>query len=80
MTLKEELKEHYNDIAPDYDPAEIETVMEILEVMDDELSNMSQVDKDLLLRMIYDNEELYDKVYNATQYEQKKGDPFDEED
>lgn len=60
--LKKRLTEYYNEQAADYDPAETEEVLTILEEYDDNLSDLKDSwNKTLLLRLI-DDHELYDEV------------------
>lgn len=62
MTLKDEILDYINSIRYDYDPEEINNLDEIIaEIQSDDLSDISQLSKHLLLRMI-DDSQLYEKI------------------
>jgi hypothetical protein len=60
--LKHDLVIYYLEHEDDFDEEETENVIEILDVLKDDLSNMDKWDKVALLRLLQDDEELYDKV------------------
>lgn len=61
MTLKEELRQYYQEQEADFDPEETQNVLKILEGLKDDLSDMQKWDKVELLRLITDDE-LHEKV------------------
>ncbi|WP_300571218.1 hypothetical protein [Flavobacterium sp.] len=65
QTLNQRLANHYNDLWSDFDDEEIEQVLDILETCNDDLSDMTKIDKQLLLRMINNDKELYNEVDEA---------------
>lgn len=74
-TLNQKLLDYFNEIMFDYDEEEIRQVIEILDGLNDDLSDMSQLDKTLLQRMV-DDSELYDEIENARTFEDEPDDPF----
>lgn len=60
-SLKDRLISHYN--RSDFGDEETDNVIEILNDYDDDLSNLKDsIDKTLLLRLINNDEDLYDEV------------------
>lgn len=76
ISLKDRLKNHYLEISNDYDEEEIKNVLEILEECSDDLSDINDLEKTLLLRMI-DDESLYDEV-QSIEIENSNINPFDD--
>lgn len=76
-SLKERLKEYYLEISHDYDEEEIQNVLEILDECSDDLSDIKNLEKTLLLRMI-DDETLYDEVNSISTPEISNRNPFDD--
>jgi len=73
-TLKDRLRQHFEEQVHDVDQGEIDNTIEVLESLEDDLSNLDKWSKQLLLRMINDNE-LYQEVDDL--YEEDFSD-FDE--
>lgn len=73
-TLKDRLRQHFEEQVHDVDQGEIDNTIEVLESLEDDLSDLGKWDKQLLLRMINDNE-LYQEVDDL--YEEDFSD-FDE--
>lgn len=62
-SLKDRLISHYEDNRSDFGDEETDNVIEILNDYDDNLSNLKDsIDKTLLLRLINNDEDLYDEV------------------
>ena len=61
-SLKERLTIHYQENESEFDPEETENVLEILGHYDDSLTGLSKWDKVFLLRLINDDNELYNEV------------------
>jgi len=77
-SLKERLKEYYIEISHDYDEEEIQNVLEILdECSEDDLSDIKNLEKTLLLRTI-DDETLYDEVNSISTTKISNKNPFDD--
>jgi tRNA (Thr-GGU) A37 N-methylase len=62
MGLKSELTEHYQEHEADYGKEETKNVIDILSEYDEELSNLKKWDKVLLLRLVNNDDELYNKL------------------
>jgi hypothetical protein len=60
-TLKDRLRQHFEEQVHDVDQGEIDNTIEVLESLEDDLSDLDKWSKQLLLRMINDNE-LYQEV------------------
>ncbi len=73
-TLKDRLRQHFEEQVHDVDQGEIDNTIEVLESLEDDLSDLDKWSKQLLLRMINDNE-LYQEVDDL--YEEDFSD-FDE--
>lgn len=73
-TLKDRLRQHFEEQVHDVDQKEIDNTIEVLESLEDDLSDLGKWDKQLLLRMINDTE-LYQEVDDL--YEEDFSD-FDE--
>jgi len=73
-TLKDRLRQHFEEQVHDVDQGEIDNTIEVLESLEDDLSDLNKWSKQLLLRMINDNE-LYQEVDDL--YEEDFSD-FDE--
>jgi hypothetical protein len=76
-SLKERLKEYYLEISHDYDEEEIQNVLEILDECSEDLSDIKNLEKTLLLRMI-DDENLYDEVSSISTPGTSNRNPFDD--
>lgn len=61
-TLKQRLREHYEDNQDDFDPEETKNVLDILEKYDDNLSGIDSLDITFLQRMINDDSALYEEL------------------
>lgn len=62
-SLKDRLISHYEDNRADFGDEETDNVIEILNDYDDNLSKLKDgIDKTLLLRLINNDDELYDEV------------------
>lgn len=77
-SLKERLKEYYLEISHDYDEEEIQNVLEILDECNEDLSDIKNLEKTLLLRMI-DDENLYDEVRSISTPGISNRNPFDDD-
>ena len=73
-TLKDRLRQHFEEQVHEVDQDEIDNTIEVLESLEDDLSDLGKWDKQLLLRMINDHE-LYQEVDDL--YEEDLND-FDE--
>jgi hypothetical protein len=73
-TLKDRLRQHFEEQVHDVDQEEIDNTIEVLESLEDDLSDLDKWSKQLLLRMINDTE-LYQEVDDL--YEEDFSD-FDE--
>lgn len=73
-TLKDRLRQHFEEQVHDVDQGEIDNTIEVLESLEDDLSDLDKWSKQLLLRMINDTE-LYQEVDDL--YEEDFSD-FDE--
>jgi hypothetical protein len=73
-TLKDRLRQHFEEQVHEVDQDEIDNTIEVLESLEDDLSHLGKWDKQLLLRMINDTE-LFQEVDDL--YEEDISD-FDE--
>jgi hypothetical protein len=73
-TLKDRLRQHFEEQVHEVDQDEIDNTIEVLESLEDDLSDLGKWDKQLLLRMINDTE-LFQEVDDL--YEEDISD-FDE--
>lgn len=55
-TLKDRLRQHFEEQVHDVDQEEIDNTIEVLENLEDDLSDLDKWSKQLLLRMINDTE------------------------
>jgi len=64
-TLKDRLRQHFEEQVHEVDQVEIDNTIEVLEGLEDDLSNLGKWDKALLLRMINDTELFHevDEIY-----------------
>jgi hypothetical protein len=60
-TLKDRLRQHFEEQVHDVDQEEIDNTIEVLESLEDDLSDLDKWSKQLLLRMINDHD-LYQEV------------------
>lgn len=73
-TLKDRLRQHFEEQVHEVDQDEIDNTIEVLESLEDDLSDLGKWDEQLLLRMINDTE-LFQEVDDL--YEEDISD-FDE--
>lgn len=79
-SLKERLTQHFHDQTGEVDQEEIDNTIEVLEALNDDLSNLGKWQQQLLLRMINDSQLFaeVDKLYNEPlTNEFDDNDPFD---
>ena len=78
-TLKDRLRQHFEEQVHDVDQEEIDNTIEVLESLDDDLSNLGKWDKQLLLRMINDHDlhQEVDELYEEDFSELEDNDEFD---
>jgi hypothetical protein len=77
-SLKQRIEIELNELRPDYGDEEVDNTLEVLETLNDDLSNLSEWDKTLLTRLINDKDllkEIYAIRDENTYYEDE--DVFD---
>lgn len=74
-SLKQRISEELNELRHDYGDEEVDNTLEVLESLDDDLSNLGKWDETLLTRLI-DDEDLLREIYAI----RGEFDPFGEED
>jgi hypothetical protein len=77
-SLKQRIEIELNELRPDYGDEEVDNTLEVLESLNDDLSNLSEWDKTLLTRLINDKDllkEIYAIRDENTYYEDE--DVFD---
>ena len=72
--MKQKILEYYDTIIGDYDQEEINNSLEILEEYDNELTNITELDAKLLIRLI-DDEYLAEEINNCVKVS-KNNNPF----
>lgn len=72
--MKQKILEYYDTIIGDYDQEEINNSLEILEEYNNELSNLTELDAKILIRLI-DDEDLADEINNCVKVS-KNDNPF----
>ena len=73
--MKQKILKYYDTIIGDYDQEEIDNSLEILEKYNNELSNLTELDAKILIRLI-DDEDLAEEIIIRIKVS-KKGNPFD---
>lgn len=73
--LKERLYEYFRDIQGNYDQEEIDNVIEIIDGLNDDLTDISKYEEVLILRLI-DDSDLYGEVDDLYEEEFDDSDPF----
>ena len=73
--MKQKILEYYGTIIGDYDQEEIDNSLEILEEYNNELSNLTELDAKILIRLI-DDEDLAEEINNCIKVSNKCN-PFD---
>lgn len=76
-TLKDRLRQHFEEQVHDVDQEEIDNTIEVLESLEDDLSDLDKWSEQLLLRMINDTE-LFQEVDDLYE-EDFDGDIFDDD-
>jgi hypothetical protein len=61
-TLKQRIENELNEVRSDYGDEEVDNTLEVLESLDDDLSNMGKWDETLLTRLI-DDKDLLKEIY-----------------
>ena len=61
-SLKQRVSEELNELRHDYGDEEVDNTLEVLESLDDDLSNLGKWDETLLTRLI-DDEDLLREIY-----------------
>jgi len=61
-TLKQRIENELNEVRSDYGDEEVDNTLEVLESLDDNLSNMGKWDETLLTRLI-DDKDLLKEIY-----------------
>ena len=62
MKLKQRIEEELNELRSDYGDEEVDNTLEVLESLDDDLSNLGKWDETLITRLI-DNKDLLKEIY-----------------
>ena len=62
MSLKQRIEEELNELRSDYGDEEVDNTLEVLESLDDDLSNLGKWDETLITRLI-DNKDLLKEIY-----------------
>ena len=62
MGLKQRIEEELNELRSDYGDEEVDNTLEVLESLDDDLSNLGKWDETLITRLI-DNKDLLKEIY-----------------
>ena len=75
-TLKDRLRQHFEEQVHDVDQEEIDNTIEVLESLEDDLSDLDKWSKQLLLRMINDNE-LFQEVDDLYEEDFRDFDEFE---
>jgi hypothetical protein len=61
-TLKQRIENELNEVRSNYGDEEVDNTLEVLESLDDDLSNMGKWDETLLTRLI-DDKDLLKEIY-----------------
>ncbi len=73
--MKQKILEYCNTIIGDYDQEEIDNFLEILEEYDNELTNLTELDAKILIRLI-DDEDLVGEINNCIKVSNNNDNPF----